>query len=91
MSPRVRDLPGDEADPEEAEDGLDAGWEPEPGPDDDGEEEPVEPLTHLDDAAYERFVANELGGGGGVGGSPPVTALLIGLILVIVLVAMLLA
>lgn len=94
MNPRVRDEPDERAPDEDAyeegtaEDGLDATYEPEQEGDDDDE---IEPLTHLGDEDYERFVANELPGAKGGDGHPPVAAILIGLTLLIVLVVMLLA
>lgn len=90
MNPRVRDEPDEDAyEGDTAEDGLDATYEPEQESDDDDDE--VEPLTHLGDEDYERFVAQELPGAQGGDGHPPVAAILIGLTLLIIVVVMLLA
>jgi hypothetical protein len=96
MSPRVRDEADEtrfdddgpeQDDVDETEVESDGGDDGEEGDDeDDGE-----PLTHLDDEAYETFVARELGGARDADGHPPVTAILVVLTLAIIVAVMLLA
>jgi hypothetical protein len=61
------------------------------GRDDDDADDDDLPSTHMTDAEYEAYAAKEFDAQGREKGDPPVAAILIGITLVLILVAVLLA
>ncbi|MGE0190419.1 MAG: hypothetical protein AB7T63_00100 [Planctomycetota bacterium] len=55
----------------------------------DGDEDFDEPLTHLDDDAYDEFVGRTFGSGGEEKGDPPIGKILLLVLLAILVVAVL--